>query len=256
MEAAVLEDSQRIVGLSDLILRGYGIELTKDAHILDFGCGSGRHTYEYLDAGYNHAVGFDVQNYVRLRDPVDRCHFLVQGDDAGYRIPADSGSFDFVVSISVFEHVQNQADAIAEIGRVLKPGGATLHVFPSRWRPIEPHIMVPFGGILQNEFWLSIWARLGVRNEYQRDLSARETVAKNLAYCKNGIKYLNTNAIRHLWKTTFADVHFVEQAYLGGTRSVSSISKAAWPLAKTIPGLDCLYRSFHTRAVLAINPKG
>ncbi len=255
METTVLEDHQKTVDLNNFILRSYGIDLSKDADILDFGCGSGRHTYEYLDAGYSRVVGFDVQDFAQLRDPADHRYFLCQGLDEEYRIPAADNSFDFVVSASVFEHVQNQAKAIAEIGRVLKPGGATLHSFPSRWRPIEPHIKVPFGGVLQTEFWLSIWAALGVRNEYQRELGAGETVANNLAYCADGIKYLDATTIRRLWQTTFADVHFVERAFLGGTRSMSSISRVAWPLAKTIPGFESLYRCFHNRAVLAINPK-
>lgn len=256
MEATVLEDSQKTVDLNDFILRSYGIVLDKNADILDFGCGSGRHTYEYLDAGYSRVVGFDVQNYTQLRDPTDHCHFLCQETDKGYRIPVADNSYDFVVSTSVFEHVQNQANAIAEIGRVLKPDGATLHIFPSRWRPIEPHIMVPFGGVLQNQLWLSIWAALGIRNEFQRGLNARETVANNVAYCANGIKYLSATTIRQLWQSTFADVHFTEQAFLGGTRAISTLSRIAWPLARTVPGFENLYRCFHTRAVLAIHPKG
>ncbi len=256
MEAGALEDSQKTVGLNDFILRSYGVVLDRDADILDFGCGSGRHTYEYLDAGYSRVIGFDVQNYTQLRDPADRCHFLYHDVSEGYRIPVADNTFDFVVSTSVFEHVQNQADAIAEIGRVLKPGGATLHIFPSRWRPIEPHIKVPLGGILQNRLWLSIWAGLGIRNEYQQSFTADETVTRNLVYCAEGINYLSGGTIRRLWQSVFADVHFAERAFLDATRSISTISRIASPLAKTFPGFERLYRGFHTRVVLAQNPAG
>lgn len=256
MEAGFLEDSQRTVGLNDFILRSYGVVLDHDSDILDFGCGSGRHTYEYLDAGYSRVMGFDVQNYTTLRDPADHCHFLYREAAEGYRIPVDDNTFDFVVSTSVFEHVQNQADAIAEIGRVLKPDGATLHIFPSRWRPIEPHIKVPLGGILQNRLWLSIWAGLGIRNEYQKAFTANETVARNLAYCADGINYLNGGAIRRLWQSVFSDVHFAERAFLDATRSISRISRIAWPLTKTVPGFEQLYRGIHTRVILAKNPTG
>src|SRR5260370_17684558 len=59
--------------------------------------------------------------------------------------PADT--FHFIFATSVFEHVADQELAYAEIHRVLKPGGAFLNIFPSKWRPIEAHINIPFGGV-------------------------------------------------------------------------------------------------------------
>ena len=58
-------------------------------------------------------------------------------------------SFDFCYSTSVFEHVMDYNQPLSEICRVLRPGAWTLHIFPARWRPVEPHIFTPFGGRFQ-----------------------------------------------------------------------------------------------------------
>lgn len=256
MDAEVLDDRQRVVSLNKFILQRYGIVLNKNANILDFGCGTGRHTYEYRDAGYDRVVGFDMQNYVRLRNQTDREYFRFSETDGGYRIPFPDNFFDFITSTSVFEHVFNQGDVIAEIARVLKPDGATLHVFPSRWRPVEPHIFVPFGGAIQTRRWLSFWARMGIRNGFQHDLSVQEIASRNLAYCKSGIRYPDFNTIDNLWRNEFASVDYSERAFLEGTRHVSTVSRIVCPLAKVLPGLLGLYRTFHTRVVLARHPIG
>lgn len=59
-------------------------------------------------------------------------------------IPFETHSFDAVVSNQVLEHVEDIDAALAEIARVLRPGGASLHIFPHRevWR--EGHCGIPF----------------------------------------------------------------------------------------------------------------
>lgn len=249
-----LDEKQKIVGLNNHILKTHGIVFDKDAAILDFGCGSGRHTYEYLDAGYRGVVGFDMKDYVALRDEADRRHFCFSGSGASYRIPYPDDSFDFVASTSVFEHVIDQPTAIAEIARVLKPGGATLHVFPSRWRPVEPHIFVPFGGAIQTRRWFSFWARAGVRNGFQRNMSVEEIVERNLIYSERGLCYPDRDTIEGYWRNDFGSVAFAEPSFLEWTRRYSSVSRLAFPLVEAVPGFLQLYRFFHTRVVLATKP--
>jgi ubiquinone/menaquinone biosynthesis C-methylase UbiE len=60
------------------------------------------------------------------------------------RIPFDDASFDAVVTNQVFEHVEDLDFALAEIARVLKPGGSVLSLFGHRgmWR--EGHCGIPF----------------------------------------------------------------------------------------------------------------
>jgi len=51
------------------ILKSLGVALSPESMILDFGCGSGRHTYEYVDAGFQNTCGYDIRSYVDLRSP-------------------------------------------------------------------------------------------------------------------------------------------------------------------------------------------
>jgi methyltransferase family protein len=173
------EAAQQVVAFYDAILKSRGVALAPDNMILDYGCGSGRHTYEYIDAGFRNAFGYDVQNYVALRSPSDREHFRFdpRPDHAGgyptmTRIPWPDETFDFVFATSVFEHVTDQELAYAEIHRVLKPGGSFLNIFPSKWRPIEAHINIPFGGVFTWRPYLRLCAALGIRGLNQETCTA------------------------------------------------------------------------------------
>ena len=250
----VLETGQKVVPLNEYLLGKYGVEINRAANILDFGCGSGRHTYEYLDAGYQNIAGFDAKDYVRHRDASDSHRFRFLDKSSGYRIPFDDNQFDLVVSTSVFEHVINQSETIAEIARVLKPDGASLHVFPSRWRPIEPHIFVLFGGAIQAKWWLRLWALLGIRNQYQRDCSVSETTSRNLEYCATGIAYPAFREIEELWSHQFGHVKYAERAFLKATREISKVSRFVYPITVAVPASLNLYRFAHTRVVLARDP--
>ena len=78
----MLEDpsAQRVVELYDGILKSRGRALSPASVILDYGCGSGRHAYEFLDAGFRHVFGYDVQDYVKLRSPADLEQFPFRPD--------------------------------------------------------------------------------------------------------------------------------------------------------------------------------
>ena len=116
------EAAQQVVAFYDAILKSRGIRLAPDSMILDYGCGSGRHTYEYVDAGFRNAFGYDVQNYVALRAPADRERFRfdpLPSNVGGYptmsQVPWPDNTFDFVFATSVFEHVMDQEVAYAGI---------------------------------------------------------------------------------------------------------------------------------------------
>jgi SAM-dependent methyltransferase len=58
---------------------------------------------------------------------------------AGEALPLPSGTFDLVLSHEVLEHVQDDARAVREMVRVLKPGGRMLVFVPNRGYPFETH---------------------------------------------------------------------------------------------------------------------
>ncbi len=107
--------------------------------ILDCGCGPGGYLIEFLRAGYD-AVGieFDMQAVLgfKQRYPAyaDR---IFQGDLEHIGFP--DNSFDFALFNEVLEHVPDDARAIGEAFRVLRPGGFIAVFSPNRLYPFESH---------------------------------------------------------------------------------------------------------------------
>jgi SAM-dependent methyltransferase len=112
--------------------------------VIDVGCGAGRHAFELFRRGA-HVVAFD-QNEVDLRGveemftamreegqvPDTGSARTVHGDALAMPFPDDH--FDHVVASEILEHVPQDERAIAELVRVLKPGGSAAVTVP-RWWP-------------------------------------------------------------------------------------------------------------------------
>jgi len=65
-----------------------------------------------------------------------------------YELPYDNDSFDLAVSFSMFEHLHEYAKGLAEVTRVLKPGGLFLLGMPSVNRLMEAGFLaIGFKGI-------------------------------------------------------------------------------------------------------------
>ena len=171
-------------------LKDAGFELKKDMKILDFGCGEGNLVKAFRELGYD-AYGVDVIDCPNL----DEEHYSKLSFDP-YVIPFEDDFFDYIFSTSVFEHVLNTDESLKEIQRVLKSGGVTTHSLPSRYRVIEPHIKVPFGGIFEGKGWLAFWALAGVRNEFQKGLPWKEVYRRNEGYCRDGINYMSYHKLK------------------------------------------------------------
>lgn len=65
-------------------------------------------------------------------------------DGKAESLPFDDESFDLVVSSQVLEHIPDREGAIRECHRVLKRGGACLHLMPNYAFPFEPHYRLPY----------------------------------------------------------------------------------------------------------------
>ncbi len=57
----------------------------------------------------------------------------------GRNIPLADGSVDFAVSFEVLEHVKEEAQILAELARVTRPGGILAMSVPNRWWIFETH---------------------------------------------------------------------------------------------------------------------
>ena len=217
--------------------------------ILDFGAGAGRHVAEFREAGYA-ALGVDRAFSSHEEGSVED-EFLRRLDPPEYRLPFDDGEFDFVYSMAVMEHVVDPGTALEEIARVMRPGGLSVHVFPSRWRPIETHMNVPFGGRFQSYWFLRLWAALGIRNRFQRGSSAQQVALANAQYCKTGVSYPTAHEWALRASPHFSVVRWDERSFVRATRTVSSVSRAFAPLLR-MPGAELLYRGLHTRVLVLI----
>lgn len=237
--------SQRVVAIFEAIARASGRSIGCD--VLDFGAGAGRHVAEFRAAGYN-AIGVDQQHTSHEEGSVEPEYLrLVTPPD--YVLPFADASFDFVFSTSVMEHVLDPGAALVEIARVLRPDGWSVHVFPSRWRPIEPHMFTPFGGRFQSFAWMMVWARLGVRNNWQQGLDARVVALRNTQYAKTGINYPPAAEWRLRAGFLFGDVRWLERPFIEATADLSRVSRVVRPLAG-LPGVTSAYRALHTRVLL------
>jgi SAM-dependent methyltransferase len=112
--------------------------------VLDLGCGGGRHAFEAHRRGA-HVVALDRSSgetkdaaemlaAMRLAGeaPAAALGTAVNGD--ALALPFADGRFDRVIAAEVLEHVPDDAAALAELVRVLRPGG-TLAVTVPRWFP-------------------------------------------------------------------------------------------------------------------------
>ena len=242
-----IDDNQRIVPLNNGILTDAGITLAENAMILDFGCGSGRHVYEYLDSGCANIFGYDVQQYLTLRNEADSFRFRLDLTDRLTRIPYPDNHFDFVYSYSVFEHVLDQEKAFHEIYRVMKPGAVSLHNFPSKWRPIEPHLFIPFGGAFRSYRYYRFWTALGIGAKFEGETDPRKLARTYTEFGQTGLCYPTGREIDAMLARCFDSVSYVTKAFLHWS---PGRSRHLYPLIKMFPFLERLFRLLHTRVVL------
>jgi SAM-dependent methyltransferase len=95
--------------------------------IMDIGCGNGLLTLELARAvgPDGRIVGIDPSADM-LKSSTDRCasfEWIEIVDGGAYELPVPNASADKAVSVQVFEYLDDVRAAIAEIHRVLKPGG-------------------------------------------------------------------------------------------------------------------------------------
>jgi SAM-dependent methyltransferase len=90
--------------------------------VLELGCGGGFGSWYVAHHFGAEAWGVDVterRSWATLSGP--KVHFVCA--DIGTSSPLDADSVDRLFSINVFEHVHNPLETLAELYRVLRPGG-------------------------------------------------------------------------------------------------------------------------------------
>lgn len=112
--------------------------------VLDMGAGAGRHSFECYRRGANVvALDYDAAELPPVKDlfwamrealeaKPDSLGDCVNGD--ALRLPFRDDTFDRIICSEVFEHIPDDQGAMAELLRVLKPGGVLAATVPS-WMP-------------------------------------------------------------------------------------------------------------------------
>jgi ubiquinone/menaquinone biosynthesis C-methylase UbiE len=111
--------------------------------LLDFGCGNGAQTLHFA-GDFDRIIGVDVEapflaEFAREIAARGLAHRIEALHYDGERIPLHDATVDAVVSCEVLEHVRDERAALAEIHRVLKPGGWVAMTVPNRWWIFETH---------------------------------------------------------------------------------------------------------------------
>jgi SAM-dependent methyltransferase len=106
--------------------------------LLDLGCGAGRHAFEALRRGAR-VVAFDYDE-AELKDVAGMAAAMAADDQIpelggsactrgdATRLPYPDASFDRIIAAEVLEHIPDDTAAIAELSRVLRPGGTMVTV--------------------------------------------------------------------------------------------------------------------------------
>jgi SAM-dependent methyltransferase len=144
-EGADAEYSEQILPMAALHLAGA-------TSVLDVGCGEGQISrLAAAGPGIRRVVGVDP-TWAQLRVASQRGANVAYGRASAAALPFPSSAFDAVVACLVFEHVDEVDAAIAEVGRVLAPGGRFLFFLN------HPLLQTPGSGwiddrILEEQYW-------------------------------------------------------------------------------------------------------
>ena len=137
--------------------------------VLDVGCGEGQ-LCRLAAAGGAQAIGVDptVAQLAVARERSGGGEYVRAV--AGH-LPFASGSFDAAVACLVFEHIQDTDQAIAEVARVLEPGGRFLFFLN------HPLLQTPGSGWIDDHILMEQYWRIG---PYLIEDTTMEEVAKDV----------------------------------------------------------------------------
>jgi ubiquinone/menaquinone biosynthesis C-methylase UbiE len=137
-------------------------EIDGDQKVLDAGCGDGRHTWQVCKSNKGLSIAFDLDLASLMRAKFvlsqmdERLETIGAWDIVSGSItslPFADGCFDRVICSEVLEHIPLDYNAVAELRRVLKPGGVLAVSVPSYltesicWRISEDYHNTPGGHI-------------------------------------------------------------------------------------------------------------
>lgn len=100
--------------------------------ILDVGCGVGRKSYELAKAGAEKVIGIDTSRRnieVSQKMAAGEPHVSFICAESGSLIPNHNNAFDYIISFTVFEHVEDVVRVLQELYELQRPGGKNIIVY-------------------------------------------------------------------------------------------------------------------------------
>lgn len=110
---------------------------------VDIGCGSGGISF-HLAPTFKSVCGVDPEPWQRWKEFVAERSNLSFREESIDTLSLADASVDVVICNQVYEHVPSPEALIAQIHRILKPGGICYFAGPNLLYPIEPHVFWPF----------------------------------------------------------------------------------------------------------------
>jgi ubiquinone/menaquinone biosynthesis C-methylase UbiE len=206
-----------------------GKPLPKETKILDMACGCGTFVFYGLFKGFD-VWGIDPEGWKlefnRLKAdvygyPLDWKSRFILG--VGEALPFPDSHFDIVTSYQTLEHVQNVYQCIAEMMRVLKPGGILFVKAPDYMSTFEGHYRLP---------WLPLMPRT-LAEVYLR-ICRRPT---------KGLSTINYVTSRRIKRELF-NCHGVDRIIDTKKLVFKHRLKHKWPLPPPLPIQDFLFTAW------------
>ena len=169
---------QKAAKIVAVVRHALGVETLSGLRAVDVGCSAGFIADELALAGATTSgVDIDEPGLEKARARFgERVDFrLARGED----LPFEDASVDVVVLNHIYEHVVDPEAVVADIHRVLRPGGLLYLGVGHRWQVIEPHHRLPF---------LS-WLPRGAADRYMR-LTRRGDHYYERYYTPGGLRHL------------------------------------------------------------------
>jgi SAM-dependent methyltransferase len=171
------------------------------ATVLSSGCGSGGDLWAFLERGARRAYGIEVNRALsRLAgrrfagtEYANRACIATYG---GLTLPYGADAFDIVFSIHVLEHTLDPSRYLAELFRVLRPGGVLFLDFPNRYYAVEQHTSLKFFHYLPTQ-QRDRFIRLALHNPLSRYLS-KDTQYKLRTY--QNVHFLSPGQLMRLFR--------------------------------------------------------
>ena len=109
----------------------WALEYCQDKRVLDVACGTGYGSVILAQRGAAQVVGVDISIEAVASNGKRPPRLMLANSDA-CNLPFGDGTFDVVVSFETVEHLASPELLLAEISRVLKPGGLCICSSPNR----------------------------------------------------------------------------------------------------------------------------